>query len=267
MILKGKKALIVGIANERSIAWAIAKQFKAHGAELAFTYPNDAIKKRLDPLAQEIGSQIVLPCDVASDEEIKKLFADLKKHWTNFDILIHGAAFAQKDELSGGFLNTTREGFRVALDISAYSLIGLVKEALPMLNQGGSVLTLSYYGSSKVVQNYNIMGVAKAALEASVRYLAWDLGSKGIRVNAISAGPIKTLAASGIRGFRSILESVGQLSALKRNISAEEVGKSALYFASDLSSGVTGEVHFVDGGFNTGALQMPPAAPNSPINS
>jgi enoyl-[acyl-carrier protein] reductase I len=263
MLLKGKKALILGIANERSIGYAIAQQFKQNGAELALTYAGDAIKKRIIPIAAELGTSIVLPCDVSSDDEIKNLFQELKKVWPNFDILVHSVAFANKDELTGGFLNTTREGFRVALDISAYSLIGLTKEALPMLNSGGSVLTLSYYGATKVVQNYNVMGVAKAALEASVRYLAWDLGPKNIRVNAISAGPIKTLAASGIRGFRSILDSVGQLSALKRNVTADEVGKSALYFASDLSSGVTGEVHFVDSGFNTGALQ-PPAQPATP---
>jgi enoyl-[acyl-carrier protein] reductase I len=261
MLLKGKKALIVGVANERSIAWAIAQNFKKEGAELAFTYVNDAIKKRLDPLAAEAGSKIVLPCDVGSDESIHKLFEDLKKTWPKFDILVHAVAFANKEELSGSFLNTTREGFRVALDISAYSLIALTKEAVPYLNPGGSIMTLSYYGAMKVVQNYNVMGVAKAALESTVRYLAWELGPQNIRVNAISAGPIKTLAAAGIRGFRSLLDSVGQMSALKRNVSADEVGKSALYFASDLSSGVTGEVHYVDAGYSTGALVIPESGP------
>ena len=256
MLLKGKRALILGVANERSIAWGIAKQFKAHGAELAFTYAGDAIKKRVVPLAEEIGAKIVLPCDVGSDEDIKKLFVELKKSWDHFDIIIHSVAFANKDELQGSFLNTTREGFKMALDISAYSLIGVVKEALPYLNPGGSIVTLSYYGATKVVQNYNVMGVAKAALEATVRYLAWELGTKNIRVNAISAGPVKTLAAAGIRGFRSLLDSVGQMSALGRNITADEVGKTSLYFASDLSSGVTGEIHFVDAGFNTGALRI-----------
>lgn len=257
MLLKGKRALILGVANERSIAWAIAQQFKANGAELAFTYANDAIKKRVIPLATELGSNLILQCDVGSDEDIKRLFSDLKKTWAHFDILIHAVAFANKDELAGSFLNTTREGFKLALDISAYSLIGLTKEALPMINAGGSIITLSYYGATKMVQHYNVMGVAKAALESSVRYLAWDLGPKNIRVNAISAGPIKTLAAAGIRGFRSILDSVGQASALKRNITQDEVGKAALYFASDLSSGVTGEIHFVDAGFNTGAFSLP----------
>lgn len=262
MLLKDKKALIVGVANERSIAWAIAEEFKKQGAELAFTYPNDAIKKRLVPLAESLGVKTVLPCDVSSDEEIKNLFATLGKSWPKFDILIHSVAFANKDELNGSFLNTTREGFRVALDISAYSLIALTKEARPYLNPSASLLTLSYYGATKVVQNYNIMGVAKAALESSVRYLAWELGSDNIRVNAISAGPIKTLAAAGIRGFRSLLDSVGTMSALKRNVTSEEVAKSALYLCSDLSSGVTGEVHFVDSGFNTGALRIPEPNPS-----
>lgn len=259
MLLKGKKALILGVANERSIAWAIAQNYKAQGAELAFTYPNDAMKKRVIPLAEEIGAKIVLPCDVASDEQIHQMFTELKKSWPTFDILIHAVAFANKEELSGNFLTTSREGFRMALDISAYSLIGVSREAVPMMNPGGSIITLSYYGAMKVVQNYNVMGVAKAALESTVRYLAWDLGPKNIRVNAISAGPIKTLAAAGVRGFRSLLDSVGTMSALKRNVSADEVGKSAIYFASDLSSGVTGEIHYVDAGYSTGALSIPAA--------
>src|SRR5580704_13797517 len=264
MLLKGKKALIIGVANERSIAWAIAQNFKREGAEIALTYVNDAIKKRVEPLAAELGTKIVFQCDVGSDQSIHDAFQTLKKSWSNFDILIHAVGFANKEELSGDFLNTTREGFRIALDISAYSLIGLTKEALPMLNGGGSILTLSYYGAVKVVQHYNVMGVAKAALESTVRYLAWDLGKKNIRVNGISAGPIKTLAAAGIRGFRSLLDSVGTLSALKRNVTADEVGKSALYFASDLSSGVTGEIHYVDAGYSTGALTIP-ETPQSPL--
>ena len=266
MLLKGKRALILGVANERSIAWAITEQFKGQGCELALTYVNDAIKKRVIPLAQEAGAKAVLHCDVSSDESIKNLFIELKKTWDHFDILIHAVAFANKEELAGSFLDTSREGFHLALDISAYSLIGLCREAVPMMNSGGSILTLSYYGATKMVQNYNVMGVAKAALESAVRYLAWDLGPKNIRVNAISAGPIKTLAAAGIRGFRSILDSVGQMSALKRNVSAEEVGKSALYFASDLSSGVTGEIHFVDSGFSTGAMAMPATQGAAPVN-
>src|SRR3984957_13466397 len=263
MLLKGKRALILGVANERSIAWAIAQNFKSQGAELAFTYANDALKKRVVPLAEELGVKIVLPCDVGSDADIHALFSQLKSTWPQFDILVHAVAFANKEELSGSFLNTSREGFRLALDISAYSLIGLTKEAVPMMNPGGSIITLSYYGAAKVVQHYNVMGVAKAALESTVRYLAWDLGPKNIRVNAISAGPIKTLAAAGIRGFRSLLDSVGTMSALKRNVTADEVGKAALYFASDLSSGVTGEVHYVDAGFSTGALTIPEKQPDS----
>jgi enoyl-[acyl-carrier protein] reductase I len=266
MMLKGKKALILGVANERSIAWAIAQNYKAQGAELAFTYPNEALKKRVVPLGEEIGAKVVLPCDVASDEQIQTMFQELKKTWPTFDILVHAVAFANKEELSGNFLATSREGFRMALDISAYSLIGVSREAVPMMNPGGSIITLSYYGALKVVQNYNVMGVAKAALESTVRYLAWDLGPKNIRVNAISAGPIKTLAASGVRGFRSLLESVGTMSALKRNVSADEVGKSAVYFASDLSSGVTGEVHYVDAGYSTGALSAPASPVNVPTN-
>ncbi len=267
MLLKGKKALILGIANERSIAWAMAQQFKAQGCELAFTYAGDAIKKRVEPLASEIGCKLVFPCDVSSDADIKNLFNELKKHWDQFDILVHSIGYANKEELSGSFLNTTREGFRVALDISAYSLIGLVKESFDMLKPGGSVITLSYLGAAKVVQNYNVMGVAKAALESSVRYLAWELGTKGVRCNAISAGPVKTLAASGVRGFRALLDSVGQMSALHRNITADEVGKAGLYLASDLSSGVTGEIHYVDAGFSTAALRIPEAKPVAPAAS
>ncbi|MDZ4678059.1 MAG: enoyl-ACP reductase [Oligoflexia bacterium] len=266
MLLKGKKALILGVANERSLAWAAAQQFKAQGAELAFTYPNDAIKKRVLPLADEIGSKLTFQCDVGSDESIKNLFSELKKSWPQFDILVHSVAYANKEDLDGRFTTTTREGFRMALDISAYSLIAVTKEAMPLMNAGGSIITMTYLGATKVVQNYNVMGVAKAALEASVRYLAWDLGPQNVRVNAISAGPVKTLAAAGIRGFRSLLDSVGTMSAMKRNISADEVGKASLYLASDLSSGVTGEIHFVDCGYNTGALSIP-ATPQAPANS
>jgi enoyl-[acyl-carrier protein] reductase I len=257
MLLKGKKALILGIANERSIAYAMAKLFKEEGAELALTYAGDAIKKRVLPIAEELQCPHVFPCDVGSDEDIKNLFQEIKKKWEGIDILIHSIGYANKEELNGSFLNTTRQGFQTAMDISAYSLIGLVKEALPLMKPGGSVLTLSYLGSVKVVQNYNIMGVAKAALESSVRYLAWDLGPQNIRVNAVSAGPVKTLAASGVRGFRSMLDVVGGMSALQRNITAEEVAKAGLYLCSDLASGVTGEIHYVDAGYNTGALKLP----------
>lgn len=256
-MLKGKKALIVGVANERSIAWGIAKQFKNHGAELGFTYVNDAILKRVKPLAEECGSSVLLPCDVSSDDSMAQLAQELKSTWGNFDILIHSVAFANKEELQGRFVDTSRDGFRMALDVSAYSLIGLTGHLLSLINSGGSILTLSYLGATKVVQNYNVMGVAKAALEASVRYMAWDLGKDKIRVNCISAGPIKTLAASGVRGFRGLLDTVGTLSALGRNVDIDDVGKSALYLCSDLASGVTGEIHFVDAGYNTSALRIP----------
>lgn len=256
MLLQGKRALILGVANERSLAWAITQNFKNHGAEVALTYAGDALKKRVEPLAAEIGAKFTTECDVGSDESIKALFQKVQKEWGKFDILIHAIGYANKDELQGSFLNTTREGFRLALDISAYSFIGLMKEAAPLMNDGGSALTLSYYGADKVVINYNVMGVAKAALESITRYLAYDLGSRGIRVNAISSGPVKTLAASGIKGFRSILDSAGKMTALRRNIEADEVGKASLYLCSDLASGVTGEIHYVDAGFNIMGLAV-----------
>ncbi len=257
MLLQGKKALILGVANERSLAWGIAQQFKKNGAKLAFSYVGDALKKRVEPLAAEIGADFVGECDVGSDASIENFFKLVASKWGKFDILIHSIGYANKDELQGSFLNTSREGFRLALDISAYSFIGVMKSAAPLMNDGGNALTLTYYGAEKVVAHYNVMGVAKAALEASTRYLAYDLGSRGIRVNAISAGPVKTLAASGIRGFRSILDTAGQMTALRRNISQDEVGKAALYLCSDLASGVTGEIHFVDAGFNTIGLTFP----------
>jgi len=257
MLLQGKKALILGVANERSLAWAITRNFKKNGCEVALTYVGDALKKRVEPLAAEIGASWTAECDVGSDDSIKTLFQTVSSKWGKFDILIHSIGYANKDELQGSFLNTTREGFRLALDISAYSFIGLMKEAAPLMNDGGSALTLSYYGAEKVVANYNVMGVAKAALEAITRYMAADLGPRQIRVNAISSGPVKTLAASGVRGFRGILEQAGSMTALKRNIDADEVGKVALYLCSDLASGVTGEIHYVDAGFNIMGLTFP----------
>ncbi|MCC6278100.1 MAG: enoyl-ACP reductase [Oligoflexia bacterium] len=263
MLTPNKRALIMGVANERSIAWAAAQRLKLQGAEIILTYPNDAIKKRVEPLAAELGAKAVIECDVSSDASITRCFEQIKKHWDHIDILVHSLAFADKQDLEGAFVTTSRESFRKALDVSAYSLIAVTREALPLMKSGSSIITMTYLGATKVIQNYNLMGVAKAALEACVRYLAWDLGSKGIRVNAISAGPVKTLAASGVRGFRSLLDSVGQMSALQRNITADEVGKSTVYLASDLSSGVTGEIHFVDAGFNTGALRVPDAKPQA----
>jgi enoyl-[acyl-carrier protein] reductase I len=250
-LLAGKKAIVFGVANEKSIAWAIAEAFKREGAELALTYANDTVAKRVIPLAESIGVELVLPCDVRSDEDIRSVFAEVGKAWGGLDILIHSIAFANREELKGSFLNTTREGFVLAMDISAYSLIALMKEAAPLMEgRGGSVVAMSYYGGQKVFPNYNVMGVAKAALEASVRYLAEAVGADGIRVNAISAGPLKTLAAAGVGGFNQIAGHVAERAPLRRNISQEEVAGAALYLCSPLASAVTGEIHFVDCGYN-----------------
>lgn len=250
-LLDGKKAVIFGVANDKSIAWAIAEAFKREGAELALTYASNALAKRVIPLAESVGASLVLPCDVRSDTDIKAVFAEIGRAWGGVDILIHSVAFANKDELKGSFLNTTREGFAMAMDISAYSLIGLVKEAMPLMEgREASVLTLTYYGGQKVFPNYNMMGVAKAALEASVRYLAEAIGAQGVRVNAISAGPLKTLAAAGVGGFNHIASHVAEKAPLRRNITQEEVAGAALYLCSSLARGVTGEIHFVDSGYN-----------------
>ncbi|HML79848.1 enoyl-ACP reductase FabI [Geobacter sulfurreducens] len=250
-LLEGKKAVVFGIANEKSIAWAIAQAFRREGADLAITYANETLAKRVIPLAESIGASLVLPCDVRSDDDITAVFARIEHSWGGLDTLVHSVAFANKDELKGSFLNTSREGFSLAMDISAYSLIALAKGAHPLLKQRqGSIITLSYYGGQKVFPSYNVMGVAKAALEMSVRYLAEAVGPDGIRVNAISAGPLKTLAAAGVGGFNQIAGHVAEKAPLRRNISQDEVAGAALYLASDLSSGVTGEVHFVDSGYN-----------------
>jgi len=250
-LLEGKKAAIFGVANERSIAWAIAEAFHAEGAELAFTYVGEVLEKRVRPLAESIGSKIILPCDVTKDEEVEKVFAYLRETWGGLDILIHAIAFANKEDLANPYVQTSRAGFHLAMDVSAYSLIALAQRAAPLMDgRGGVILTLTYMGSERVVPNYNVMGVAKAALEASVRYLAHDLGPKGIRVNAISAGPIRTLAAAGISDFKSMLHHVAERAPLKRNIDAEEVGKTALYLCSNWGSAVTGEVLHVDAGYN-----------------
>ncbi len=250
-LLEGKKAAIFGVANDRSIAWAISEAFHAAGAELAFTYAGEVLEKRVRPLAEGIGSKIILPCDVTKDEDIEKVFATLGQAWGGVDILVHAIAFANKEDLANPYVQTSRAGFHLALDVSAYSLIALAQRAQPLLEgRNGSILTLTYMGSERVVPNYNVMGVAKAALEASVRYLAHDLGPKGIRVNAISAGPIRTLAAAGIADFKTMLHHVADRAPLKRNIDAEEVGKTALYLCSDWGSAVTGEVVHVDAGYN-----------------
>lgn len=249
-LLQNKKALIFGVANERSIAWGIAKEFKKQGAQVALSYANDALKKRVEPLAEELGAEFTFEMDVTNDEHYENLQQKIKGHWDSFDILVHSIAFADRQDLKGSFLETSRKGFQLACDVSAFSLVGLSQQLSPMMNEEGSVLSMTYYGSQKVVQNYNVMGVAKAALESSARYLAQDLGAKGIRVNSISAGPIKTLAASGISGFRTLLAQVEEKAPLKRNVTQEDVGSNAVYLASDLSKGVTGQVLYVDSGLN-----------------
>ncbi len=251
----GKKVLILGVANKKSIAWGIVEALAKEGAELALTYMNEAIEKRLRPLAEEVGCKNVLPCDVQSDEELDNLFAELESRWGTLDAVVHSVAFADKDDLANPFSETTREGFRLALDVSAYSLIAVSGRAAKLMpEEGGSILTLSYLGAVRSIPNYNVMGVAKAALESSVRYLAADLGEKGVRVNAISAGPIKTLAASGIPQFKQLLAAFAEKAPLKRNVEVEDVAKASLFFLSDLGSGVTGEVSYVDCGYNTVGL-------------
>ncbi len=250
--LRGKRALIVGLASNRSIAYGIAKAFHEQGAELAFTYQNEKLKERVETMAAEFNSKLTFPCDVADDLEIQSAMEQLNSHWDKLDILIHSVAFAPADQIGGDYIeHANREGFRIAHDISAYSLVGLTKAALPMMQETrGSVLTLSYYGAEKAVPNYNVMGIAKASLEASVRYLAASLGPKGLRVNAISAGPLRTLAAAGIKDFRKIQNAYATVTPLRRNITTEEVGNTAAFLCSDLASGITGEVVHVDAGYH-----------------
>ncbi|MCL4125267.1 UNVERIFIED_CONTAM: hypothetical protein GTU68_056327, partial [Idotea baltica] len=253
--LKGKKYLVLGVANKKSIAWAISTALKEQGAELAFTYVNEAIEKRVRPLAEEIGVTNIYPCDVSKDEEIEKLFASLKEDWGTIDGVVHAVAYAEREDLANSFYLTSKSGFQTAMDVSVYSLIAISKYAKPLMEEsGGSIITLSYLGAERVVKNYNVMGVAKAALESSVRYLASDLGNNNIRVNALSAGPIKTLAASGIPHFKQLLAEFAEQSPLKRNVSLEDVAGTALYLLSPLSSGVTAETIYVDCGFNKIAI-------------
>jgi enoyl-[acyl-carrier protein] reductase I len=249
-LLDGKKGLIMGVANDHSIAWGIAQALHAEGADLGFTYVGEALERRVRPLAASLGSNLIEPCDVQSDEAIDALMARVRDVYGALDIVVHAIGFAKREELSGPYLNTTRDGFRLALDVSAYSLTAVVKAAQDLLSPGASVITLTYHGAQQVAQNYNVMGVAKAALEASVRYLANDLGPRSIRVNAISAGPIRTLAASGISGFRNLHKSFAGVAPLRRNVTIEDVGKTAIWLASDWSSAVTGEVIYVDAGFH-----------------
>ncbi|WP_319557548.1 enoyl-ACP reductase [Thiomicrorhabdus sp.] len=253
--LAGKKALIIGVANNKSIAYGIAKQMHEQGAEIALTYQNDKLKGRVEKIAEELGSSVVLPLDVADDAQIDQIFAELGKQWDGLDILVHSVAFAPREELEGRMIDaSTREGFKIAHDISAYSLTACTKAAHEMLKaKNGSVLTVSYLGAERAVPNYNVMGIAKASLEATVRYLAADLGQEGIRVNAVSAGPIRTLAAAGIKDFRTMLDKAAASTPLRRNVTIEEVGNTAAFLCSDLASGITGEITYVDGGYNVTA--------------
>ncbi len=249
-LMKGRRGLIMGLANDKSIAWGIAKALADQGAELAFSYQGDALKKRVEPLAAQIGSDFLAECDVADEASIDALFQTIATRWDSIDFIVHAIGYSDKDQLRGRYAETTRDNFLMAMDISVYSFTAVARRAAAMMPNGGSMLTLTYYGAERVMPHYNVMGVAKAALEASVRYLAEDFGKDGIRVNAISAGPIKTLAASGIGDFRYILKWNELNSPLRRNVSQEDVGKSALYLLSDLGSGVTGETHHVDSGYH-----------------
>ncbi|MGI9522554.1 MAG: enoyl-ACP reductase FabI [Hyphomicrobiaceae bacterium] len=254
-LMVGKRGLVMGVANNRSIAWGIAKAVASQGAELAFTYQGDALKKRVEPLAAELNSRHVLPCDVTDADSMDAVFNTLKEHWGGLDFLVHAIAFSDKNELDGRYIDTTETNFSRTMLISCYSLTALAKRAEPLMKEGTSLLTLTYYGAEKVMPHYNVMGIAKAALEASVRYLAADVGQNGIRVNAISAGPIKTLAASGIADFRYILKWNEYNSALRRTITTEDVGGAAIYLLSDLSRGVTGEIHHVDAGYHVQGMK------------
>ena len=254
-LMQGKRGLVMGVANNRSIAWGIAKACAAQGAELAFTFQGDALKKRVEPLAAEVGSKIVLPCDVTDAASMDAVFATLAKSWERLDFLVHAIAFSDKAELDGRYVDTSEKNFTQTMLISCFSLTALAKRAEKLMTNGGSILTLTYYGAEKVMPHYNVMGVAKAALEASVRYLAADLGKQNIRVNAISAGPIKTLAASGIADFRYILRWNEYNSALRRTVTIEEVGASGLYLLSDLGRAVTGEIHHVDAGYHVQGMK------------
>jgi len=251
-LFAGKRVLVFGVANERSIAWGIAEAMKRAGAEFIFTYAGEQLERRVRPLSEQIGARLLLPCDVTDDQQVDALFEQVGQHWPDgFDVLIHAVAFANREDLDGRFVETSRSGFATALDVSAYSLVLLARKSEPLLSRRrGSIITLSYYGAEKVIQNYNVMGVAKAALEACVRYLANDLGPSGIRVNGISAGPVKTLAAAGIRGFKTIFSVVEERAPMRRNVTQEDIGNAALFLCSGLGSGVTGEIMHVDSGYN-----------------
>ena len=266
-LMAGKRGLIMGVANSRSIAWGIAQACANHGAKLAFTYQGDALKKRVEPLAQSIGSDLVLPCDVTDDASIDAAFAEVEKAWGQLDFVVHAIAFSNKDELTGRYVDTTAENFKQTMYISCYSFTAVAQRAEKLMSDGGSLLTLTYYGAEKWMPHYNVMGVAKAALEASVRYLAADLGEKDIRVNAISAGPIKTLAAAGIGDFRYILKWNEYNSPLRRTVTIDEVGNAGVYLLSDLGRGVTGEITHVDGGYHIVGMKNPTAPDISVVSN
>ncbi len=257
-LLRGRRAVITGVANDRSIAWAIAQAFHAEGAELAFTYPGEAMERRVRPLAESLGAKAIVDCDVAKDDDIDRTVEEIRKVWDRVDVLVHSIGYAPREALAGRFTDvTTRDAWRIALDVSAYSLVGLARAFKPLMRPGASIVSLSYYGAEKVVRNYNVMGVAKAALECSTRYLADDLGADGIRVNCISAGPLKTLAAAGITGMRAMLAENADRTPLRRNIEQEDCARAALYLCSDLAKNVTGEVLHVDAGQNiVGVVSM-----------
>ncbi|MGH6705937.1 MAG: enoyl-ACP reductase FabI [Sphingomicrobium sp.] len=254
-IMAGKRGLIMGLANDRSLAWGIAKQLGDHGAELAFSYQGEAIEKRVRPLAAQLGSELVVDCDVSDMAALDRTFEELQKHWDSLDFVVHAIGFSDKNELRGGYVDTSLDNFLMTMNISVYSFCAVAQRARRMMKPGGSLLTLSYYGAEKVIPHYNVMGIAKAALETSVKYLAADLGPEGIRVNAISAGPIKTLAASGIGDFRYIMKWNEYNAPLRRNVTIEDVGGAGLYLCSDLASGVTGEIHHVDAGYNVVGME------------
>jgi enoyl-[acyl-carrier protein] reductase I len=263
-IMSGKRGIIMGVANERSIAWGIAAAAAEQGAEIAFTYQGDALEKRVRPLAESIGSDIIIPCDVSSDKAIDQTFLTLKEKWETIDFVVHAIAYSDKEELKGEYMDTSRENFNTTMDISVYSFTAIAKRAAAMMPHGGSMITLTYYGAERVMPHYNVMGVAKAALESSVRYLAADLGIEKIRVNSLSAGPIKTLAASGIGDFRYILKWNQYNSPLRRNVTLKDVGGSGVYLLSDLSAGVTGETHHVDCGYHVVGMKAIDAPDMSP---
>ena len=263
-IMSGKRGIVMGVANDRSIAWGIAEAVAKQGAEIAFTYQGDALEKRVRPLAEKVDSNIIIPCDVSSDEAIEETFKLLKEKWDTIDFIVHAIAYSDKEELKGEYVDTTRENFYKTMDISVYSFTAIAQRAAKMMPNGGSMITLTYYGAEKVMPHYNVMGVAKAALESSVRYLAADLGSDKIRVNSLSAGPIKTLAASGIGDFRYILKWNQYNSPLRRNVTLNDVGGCGVYLLSDLSAGVTGETHHVDCGYHVVGMKAIDAPDISP---